>query len=109
VTKPIPKRDQRPDVSPLYQRWLETGEPAYLRYLTKTRPEVEALWAKHGPAVIERHIAEHPGTRPANFWRYDQPDFNPHTETAFDFLLRRGLMSEDEEQRARARRRARTH
>jgi hypothetical protein len=35
--------------------------------------DVRALWRLHGPTVMERWIAERPGTRPRLWWRFDAP------------------------------------
>jgi hypothetical protein len=32
------------------------------------------LWRDHGEEVVEEHVAEHPGTRPDKWWRYDAPE-----------------------------------
>ena len=36
-------------------------------------PIVAELWAAYRSAVIERWVAEMPGTRPSLWWRYDAP------------------------------------
>jgi hypothetical protein len=40
-------------------------------------PTLEQLWAKHGPAIVEDWVQDHPGTRPRCWWVWSAPDAKP--------------------------------
>src|SRR5262245_586134 len=71
----------------MYKRWLLSGRPGALIFLEPQR--VEALWDSYGDAVVERHVAKYPFSRPANWWRYSAPERrHPSQETEYDYLVR---------------------
>jgi hypothetical protein len=66
--QPIP---DEPGIGRDLQRWCFNwrgdGEPPWRE---KSGRE---LWAAHGDAVLAGWIAEHPGTRPSCWWKFDAP------------------------------------
>ena len=85
-----------------YRRWLISGQPGALIYLEPLR--VQALWDTYGEAIVERHVAKHPFSRPANFWRYDAPECrHPMQETERQYLERLNLLLPSERVQRRAR------
>jgi hypothetical protein len=58
------------------------------------------LWKEYGDGIVERHIAKHPGTRPANWWRYDAPERrDSSTETQLAYLRRLDLLTAEQRER----------
>ena len=77
-----------------YRRWLLSGKPGALTFIEPQR--VAALWDQYGAAVVERHVARHPFSRPPNWWRYSAPQCRLPRETEFQYLERLGLLSPSE-------------
>jgi hypothetical protein len=102
MTAPIPRR-RRPRLSFLERRWLLSGKPGAIPYL-EGGEWARSLWSEYGEAVTLRHIAKHPGTRPANWWRYDAPEPRDSlAETQLAYLQRLDLLSAEEEARVHVR------
>jgi hypothetical protein len=61
VTPTIPRRAMRVDLEPYAERWLATGEPAAMEWITwqTTRGvrlgTAEQVWRTHGEALLERN------------------------------------------------------
>jgi hypothetical protein len=102
MTKRRPLRRRFALIPFMYKRWLLSGRPGALIYLEPLR--VEALWREHSEAIIERHVAKHPFSRPANFWQYDAPEWrDPMQETERQYLERFNLLLPSEGLQRRAR------
>jgi hypothetical protein len=83
------------------RRWLLSGKPGALLFLERRR--VEMLWAQYGDVIVARHIANCPGTRPVNWWRFSATAPRRPGETQRQYLERHGLLLPSEK---RARRRS---
>src|SRR5262245_25666510 len=49
---------------------LEGYAPAYF---FSTEAERAALWREHGPTLLETWMAQHPGSRPWGWWKWNAP------------------------------------
>lgn len=45
-------------------------------------PPIAAVWREHRDAILASWIAERPGTRPAQWWRFDAPAWPPDEQPA---------------------------
>ena len=98
MTAPIPRR-RRPRLSFLERKWLLTGRPGAIPFL-EGGEWARSLWREYGDGIVARHIAKHPGTRPANWWRYDAPERrDSSTETQLAYLRRLDLLTDEERER----------
>jgi hypothetical protein len=85
-----------------YKRWLLCGKPGALVFLEAER--VEALWSEYGEEITQRHIRRRPGSRPANFWRYNVSErWDSSRETQVQYLTRLNLLTAAERERLRIR------
>src|SRR5262249_9672834 len=87
MTAKRPVRKRLSLVPFMYKRWLLSGRPYALIYLSQEGKRCRAMWKTFGAAVCERYARRHPFHRPANFWRFDATDRGPN-ETKFDYLAR---------------------
>jgi hypothetical protein len=84
----------------VYKRWLLSARPGCLLFLERKR--VTAMWTAFGEMITERHIRKWPGSRPANWWRFDAPErWNSAAETQLQYLQRLGLLSAEEKARVK--------
>src|SRR5262245_44588070 len=98
MTTPIPRR-RRPRLTFTERRWLLSGKPGAIPFL-QNGEWARRLWNDHGAEITQRHIAKHPGTRPANWWRYDAPERrDSSTETQLAYLRRLDLLTAEERER----------
>jgi hypothetical protein len=101
VTTPVLPRRQRTSLSFCERRWLLSGRPGALYFLE--RAHVEKLWHKYADAIMARHIARYPGTRPANWWRFNAREPRRIGESQYEYLKRHGLLQPGEHERLRVR------
>jgi hypothetical protein len=87
MTEKRPVRRRLALVPFMYKRWLLSGQPFALIYLSQDGKRCRAMWKTFGELVCERYARRHPFKRPPNFWRYDAGDRGPD-ETKFDYLCR---------------------
>ena len=70
--------DELPHKDP--RRWAaETNWQVYELTTNRKLADVDArpcsdLWARFGAEIVERWIADYPGTRPSCWWRFEGPD-----------------------------------
>jgi hypothetical protein len=102
MTKARPRRS-RTKLTFTERKWLLVGRPYAIPFL-EGGEWAARLWSEYGEAVTLRHIAKHPGTRPANWWRYDAPEpRDSSAETQLAYLQRLDLLSAEEEARVHVR------
>src|SRR5579871_2917646 len=53
------------------EAWLHGEDCGLFRF--KPDETLQALWELHGESIVERHVAESPGTRPERWWEFDAP------------------------------------
>jgi hypothetical protein len=65
---------RRPDITDEHEAWLRGDDKAagVIKYFL-TENELAALWAAHSERIVEDHVADFPGTRPARWWQYSAP------------------------------------
>jgi len=97
MTRPL-ARKRRTIPTFTEKRWLVSGRPYCIPFL-EGGTWARRLWKEFGPEIIARHIAKHPGTRPANWWKYDAPERRDSAaETQLQFLRRLNLLIEEEQE-----------
>jgi hypothetical protein len=102
MTKARPRRS-RTKLTFTERKWLLVGRPYAIPFLAGGEWAAR-LWSEYREAVTLRHIAKHPGTRPANWWRYDAPEpRDSSAETQLAYLQRLDLLSAEEEARVHVR------
>jgi hypothetical protein len=98
MTRPMSRR-RRTIPTFTEKRWLVSGRPYAIPFL-EGGAWAQRLWREFGAMITERHIGKHPGTRPANWWRYDAPTRrDSSTETQLAYLRRLDLLTAEERQR----------
>jgi hypothetical protein len=65
---------RRQEVTDEHAAWLRGDDKAAgtIKYFL-TEKELTALWAEHSDRIVEDHVADFPGTRPARWWHYSAP------------------------------------
>jgi hypothetical protein len=98
MTRPLARR-KRTIPTFTEKRWLVSGRPYAIPFL-QGGEWAQRLWKDYGEAITARHIAKHPGTRPANWWRYDAPERrDSSSETQLAYLRRLNLLTAEERER----------
>src|SRR5262249_31755939 len=98
MTNARPRRS-RTKLSFVEKRWLLSGRPFCVPFLEGGQ-WAQRLWKEFGAEITQRHIHKWPGTRPANWWRYDAPTRrDSSTETQLAYLRRLNLLTAEERQR----------
>jgi hypothetical protein len=65
---------RRQEVTDEHAAWLRGDDTAAgtIKYFL-TEKELAALWAEHSDRIVESHVADFPGTRPARWWDRSAP------------------------------------
>jgi hypothetical protein len=109
VTTPVIKKHaRRAKLSFRDRKWLLTGQPGALVYLSRDRDYVAALWAEYGEYITARHLKIWPGSRPINWWRYDCHEALRDDESRLQFLDRMNLLTPPERRRLKLPKKSRT-
>ena len=100
------RRRRRPEVDAGLIQYMLRGEfPDKRRFFQDAQPtdaDLRLLWKVHGPRLTPGFIEQHPGQRPATWWRLEAPEprrigpDGPESETTY--LDRHGLLTEAERQ-----------
>ena len=76
-------RQLRPTVSPTVWALLNDepippdGNPFEVHILGVHNEGLREPWETYGGEIVERWVAEYPGTRPTSWWRFDAPRWRP--------------------------------
>jgi hypothetical protein len=64
---------RRQEVTDEHESWLHGDDSAsgFVKY--EPAEALAALWAAHSERIVEDHVADFPGTRPARWWQHDAP------------------------------------
>src|SRR5262249_31780358 len=88
MTAKRPVRKRLSLVPFMYKRWLLSGRPYALIYLSQEVKRCRSMWKAFGELVCERYARRHRFKRPANFWRFDCVNDPRGSESQFDYLAR---------------------
>jgi hypothetical protein len=97
VKRRISKR--RVDLEDGAERWLRDEPCGFFKF--KTDEDLRALWAEHGDRIVAEWVANNPGTRPTQWWKYSTPEPRSEGESQVGYLERHGLFLPDERRRLR--------
>jgi hypothetical protein len=53
------------------EAWLRNEPCGWFKF--KGEEFLKQLWQDHGESIVEEHVTQWPGTRPARWWQYDAP------------------------------------
>jgi hypothetical protein len=66
------KLKTKQQLNPDAEAWLNNDECGFFKFLGEGF--LRQLWSEHGERLVEEHVAEFPGTRPARWYQFDAPE-----------------------------------
>jgi hypothetical protein len=81
--------------------WLIEPDPPRRRPYLESGIKGRRLWSLYRDEVLAEHVREHPGTRPAPWWKFDAPEPRPRGEPEAGYLQRHKLLTPGELTRLR--------
>lgn len=62
---------RREAITDEHEAWLHSDDKGsgFIQYLP--HDDLSSLWADHSARIVAEHVSDHPGTRPARWWQYE--------------------------------------